>query len=66
MQQKSQIPATYDKTTIQVLVKGLTPGPTASHFTRKEPQSIGEIFDELEQYIKSDEDHRRRVVEHNQ
>ena len=56
MQQKSQIPGTDDKTTIQALIKGLTPGPTASHLTRKEPQSIGELFDELEQYIKSDEE----------
>jgi hypothetical protein len=48
MQQKSQIPRTDDKTTIQALIKGLTPGPTASHLTRKEPQSIKELFNELE------------------
>jgi hypothetical protein len=63
MQQKSQIPGTDDKTTIQALIKGLTLGPTASHLMRKEPQSIGELFDELEQYIKSEEDHRKRVTE---
>jgi hypothetical protein len=34
--------------------------------TRKEPQSIEELFDDLEQYIKSDEDQRRRVAERNQ
>jgi hypothetical protein len=34
--------------------------------TKKEPQSIGELFDELEQYIKSDEDHQKRVAERNQ
>jgi hypothetical protein len=49
MQQKSQIPRIYGKTTIQALIKGLAPGPTASHLTRKEPQSIEELFDELEQ-----------------
>jgi hypothetical protein len=59
-QQKSQIPGTDDKTTIQALIKGLTPGPTT------EPQSIEDLFDELEQYIKSDEDHRKRVAERNQ
>jgi hypothetical protein len=48
MQQKSQILGTDDKTTIQALIKGLTLGPTASHLTRKEPQSIEEHFDELE------------------
>jgi hypothetical protein len=66
MQQKSQTPRTDDKTTIQALIKGLTLGPTASHLTRKEPQSIGELFDELEQYIKFDEDHQRIVAERNQ
>jgi hypothetical protein len=66
MQQKSQIPGTDDKMTIQALIKGLTPGPTASHLTRKEPQSIEELFDKLKQYIKSDEEHRKRVVERNQ
>jgi hypothetical protein len=40
VQQKSQIPGAADKTTIQARIKGLTPGPTASHLTRKEPQTI--------------------------
>jgi hypothetical protein len=40
MQQKCRIPGTADKTIIQALIKGLTPGPTASHLTRKEPQTI--------------------------
>jgi hypothetical protein len=63
MQQSSQIPEVDDKTTIQALIKGLTPGPTASHLTRKKPKTIDELFHELEEYIMSDEDHRRRVVE---
>jgi hypothetical protein len=66
MEKRSQIPEADDKTTIQALIKGLTPGPTASHLTRKEPSSINELFHELEEYIKSDEDHRRRVAETNQ
>jgi hypothetical protein len=49
--------------TIQVLIKGLTPGPTASHLPRRKPKSIDELFHELEEYIMSDEDHRRRVAE---
>jgi hypothetical protein len=49
LQQKSQVRGIDDKTTIQALNKGLTLGPTASHLTRKEPQSIGELFHELEQ-----------------
>jgi hypothetical protein len=63
MQQRSQIPEADDKTTIQALIKGLTPGPTTSHLTRKKPKTIDELFRELEEYIMSDDDHRRRVVE---
>jgi hypothetical protein len=65
MQQRSQILEADDKTTIQALIKGLTPGPTASHLTRKKPKTIDELFRELEEYIMSDEDHRRRVAERN-
>jgi hypothetical protein len=66
MQQRSQIPEVDDKTTIQALIKGLTPGPTASHLTRKKPKIINELFHELEEYIMSDENHHRRVAERNE
>jgi hypothetical protein len=66
MQQRSQIPEADDKTTIQVLIKGLTLGSTTSHLTRRKPKSIDEFFYELEEYIMSDEDHRRRVAERNE
>jgi hypothetical protein len=65
-QQRSQIPEVDDKTTINALIKGLTLGPTASHLTRKKPKTIDELFNELEEYIMSDDDHRRRVVERNE
>jgi hypothetical protein len=66
MQQRSQITEADDKTMIQALIKGLTPGPTTSHLTRKDPRSIDELFHELEEYIKCDEDHHRRVAERNE
>jgi hypothetical protein len=66
MQQKSQIPEADDKTTIQALIKGLTPGPTTSHLTRKKPKTIDELFHELKEYIMSDKDHRRRVAKRNE
>jgi methionyl-tRNA formyltransferase len=62
MQQRSQIPEANDKTTIKSLIKGLTPGPTASHLTRKKPKTIDELFHELKEYILSDDDHYRRVA----
>jgi hypothetical protein len=55
-----------DKTTIKALIKGLTPGPTASHLTQKKPKTIDELSHELGEYILSDDDHRRRVVERNE
>jgi hypothetical protein len=44
MQQRSQIPEVNDKTTIKALIKGLTPGPTASHLTRKNPIQSKNFF----------------------
>jgi hypothetical protein len=38
MQQRSQIPKVDDKTTINALIKGLTPGPTASHLKGRNPR----------------------------
>jgi hypothetical protein len=66
MQQRSQIPEAGDKTTINALIKGLTPGPTTSHLTRKKPKTVEELFHELEEYIWSDDDHRKRVAERNE
>jgi hypothetical protein len=66
MQQRSQIPEADDKTTIKALIKGLTPGPTASHLTQKKPKTIDELFHELEEYILSDDDHHKRVVKRNE
>jgi hypothetical protein len=66
MQQRSQIPEADDKTTIKALIKGLTPGPIASHLMRKKPKTVDELFHELEEYILYDDDHRRRVAERNE
>jgi hypothetical protein len=66
MRQRSQIPEANGKTTINALIKGLTPGPTASHVTRKKPKTVEEIFHELEEYFLSDDDHRKRVAERNE
>jgi hypothetical protein len=66
MQQRSHISEADDKTTIKALIKGLTPRPTASHLTQKKPNTIDELFHELEEYILSDDDHRRRVAERNE
>jgi hypothetical protein len=66
MQQRSQIPEVDDKTTINALIKGLTPVPTASHLTRKKPKTVEELFRELEEYNLSDDDHCKRVAERNE
>jgi hypothetical protein len=66
MQQRSQIPEVDEKTTIKALIKGLTPGPTASHLMRKKPKTVEELFLELEEYVLSDDDHHRRVAERNE
>jgi hypothetical protein len=63
MQQRSQIPEADERTTINA---HLTLGPSASHLTRKKPKTVEELFHELEEYILSDDDHRRRVAERNE
>jgi hypothetical protein len=63
MQQRSQIPEADDKTTIKALIKGLTPGPTVSHLTRKKPKTVEELFTN---WILSDDDHHKRVAERNE
>jgi hypothetical protein len=66
MQQRSQIPEADERTMTNALIKGLTPGPIASHLTRKKPKTVEELFHELEEYILSDDDHRKRVAEQNE
>jgi hypothetical protein len=66
MQQRSQIAKADDKTTTKAVIKGLTPGPTASHLTRKKPRTVEELFHEREEYILSNDDHRKRVAERNE
>jgi hypothetical protein len=66
MQQRSQILEADERTTINALIKGLTPGRIASHLTRKKPKTVEELFRELEEYILSDDDHRKRVAEQNE
>jgi hypothetical protein len=46
---------------IKALIKGLTLGPTTSHLTRKKPKTVEELFHELEEYILSDDDHRKEL-----
>jgi hypothetical protein len=66
IQQRSQIPEKDDKRTIKALIKGLTPRPTTSHLTQKKHKTNDELFHELEEYILSDDDHRKRVEERNE
>jgi methionyl-tRNA formyltransferase len=66
MQQRSQIPEADEKTTINALIKGLTPGPTTSHLMRKKPKTVEELFHELEEYILCEDDHRKRVAKQNE
>jgi hypothetical protein len=39
-----EIPEVDDKTTTKAQIKGLTPGPIASHLTRKNPRRLKNFF----------------------
>jgi hypothetical protein len=44
MQQRSQISEADDKTMVHALIKGVTPGLTASHLTRKNLKALMNFF----------------------
>jgi hypothetical protein len=43
--------------------KGLRPGPTAQHFTRKPPQTLEKLLQKMDEYIRADNDFRQRREE---
>jgi hypothetical protein len=48
---------------IEVLIKGLRPGPTAQYFTRKPPQTLEKLLQKMDEYIRADNDFRQRREE---
>jgi hypothetical protein len=45
------------------MIKGLRPGPTTQYFARKPPQTLKNLLQKMDEYIRADNDFRRRREE---
>jgi hypothetical protein len=48
---------------IEVMIKGLRPGPTTQYFTIKPPQTFEKLLQKIDEYIRVDNDFRQRREE---
>lgn len=54
-----------DDVVIIAAIKGLRMGQCASHFAREPPSTVSELYEVMQKFCKSDDDHRKRVEEEN-
>jgi hypothetical protein len=57
---KAQAP---NEIVIEVMIKGLRPGPTTQYFARKPPQTLEKLLQKMDEYIWADNDFRQRREE---
>jgi hypothetical protein len=48
---------------IEAMIKGLRPGPTAQYFARKPPQTLEKLLQEMDEYIRANNNFRQRREE---
>jgi hypothetical protein len=48
---------------IEAMIRGLRPGPTAQYFARKPPQTLENLLQKMDGYIRADNDFRQRREE---
>jgi hypothetical protein len=48
---------------IEAMIKGLRPGPSAQYFARKPPQTLEKFLQKMDEYIRANNDFRRRREE---
>jgi hypothetical protein len=56
LRQRAQAPTVPNKIVIEVMIKGLRPGPTAQYFARKPPQTLEKLLQKMDEYIRADND----------
>jgi hypothetical protein len=58
---RAQAPTMPNEIVIEVVIKGLWPGPTAQYFARKPPQTLEKLHQKMDEYIWADNYfHQRR------
>jgi hypothetical protein len=60
---RAQAPTVSNEIVIEVMIKGLRPGPTAQYFARKPPQTLEKLLQKMDEYIRADNDFRQRREE---
>jgi hypothetical protein len=45
---------------IEAMIKGLRPGPMTQYFARKPPQTLENLLQKMDEYIRADNDFRQR------
>jgi hypothetical protein len=58
---RAQAPIVPNEIVIEVMIKGLRPGPIDQYFARKPPQTLEKFLQKMDEYIRADNDfHQRR------
>jgi hypothetical protein len=57
------VPTVPNEIVIEAMIKGLRPGPTSQYFARKPPQTLEKLLQKMDEYIKADNDFRKRREE---
>ena len=65
IQIKAQVPNAPEETMIAAVVKGLAIGQCIAHFTRTYPTTVKELFEIMRQYVRSDDDLKKRKATQN-
>jgi hypothetical protein len=60
---RAQAPIVPNEIVIEVMIKGLWPGPTAQYFARKPPQTLEKLLQKMDEYIRADNDFWQRREE---
>jgi hypothetical protein len=60
---RAQAPTVPNEIVIEVMIKGLQPGPTVQYFARNPPQTLEKLLQKMDEYIRDDNDFRRRREE---
>ena len=60
---KAQAPTVLNEIVIEAMIKGLRPRPIAQYFARKPPQTLEKLLQNMDEYIRADNDFWQRREE---
>jgi hypothetical protein len=60
---RAQTPTVPNEIVIEAMIKGLRPGPTAQYFTRKPPQTLEQLLQKMDEYVRADNDFQQKREE---